>query len=73
MPAARLTLHRPPLDPCPDEEALAGFLDGWLDPPECEAIASHLMRCDACCAVFLDSAEAAYTVVHTRRSSTRPN
>ena len=73
MPAARLTLNRPPFDPCPDEEALAGFLDDCLDSREADAIASHLMRCDACCAVFLDSAEAAYTVVHTRRSSTRPN
>jgi hypothetical protein len=73
MPAARFTLNRPPLDPCPDEEALAGLLDGCLDPQEGAAIAGHLIRCDTCCAVFVDSAEAAYTVVRRRRSSTPLN
>jgi hypothetical protein len=73
MPAARLALNRRPSDPCPDEEALASLLDGRLDPPEGEAIASHLMRCETCCAVFFNSAEATHTAVRKRRFSTSLN
>ena len=70
MPAARNAATWPLLDPCPDAETLAEFLDGRMKPPEDEAVVTHLMLCDLCCTVFLDAAETAHALVPRRRSPT---
>jgi tetratricopeptide (TPR) repeat protein len=65
------------LDPCPDPELLATFLDGRLIESERAALAAHLTRCEACYAVVLaasqtkavalDAAEASRPWYRTRR------
>jgi len=37
-----------PKGPCPDEEALAGFIAGGLSEPYAEKILSHVARCTSC-------------------------
>jgi hypothetical protein len=38
-------------EPCPDEETLAGFVDGLLDKKEAEKLKHHLIKCSKCAEV----------------------
>jgi tetratricopeptide (TPR) repeat protein len=49
-------LRMPPLDPCPDPEVIAAFLENRLSGPERAAVIEHLAHCDDCYVLFSESA-----------------
>jgi hypothetical protein len=55
--AAEALTHR--LDPCPDAETLAAYLDGRLTLGEREDVTAHVADCEACYFVVTEIAQTA--------------
>ena len=55
--AAEALTHR--LDPCPDAETLAAYLDGRLTQDEREDLTAHVADCEACYFVVTEIAQTA--------------
>ena len=60
------------VEPCPDLETIAAYLDGQLPQDERERVAAHLAECETCYFVFTEAAQIRHGIVEEARPAPEP-